>query len=248
MKRAPGSTMRTTSAGPRLRCFLSSRCADMRERLDVKSFRATILLTGFRPRLQFLAGFLLVLAVVASSQFSAAQGDCVVPHGIAVPQVRGQIFDAFGIAVPFATVTVIGIDGTVQTTADDTGRFSFNVPAGHYVFKAEAEGFSYSSAELKVGRSWQSVLGRQNLKVMLGFGNTYCPWVTTSRQKFEAAADANMSRLKKSAQISDASQTDDSSSIGGAVPAKEISETNKTAPMKDTPQSKETSQTHATQK
>ena len=192
--------------------------------------------------------FAILAIVLVGSAHVVAQGDCVVPHGVAVPQVRGQIFDAFGIAVPFATVTVIGIDGTVQTTADDTGHFSFNVPAGHYVFKAEAEGFSYSSAELKVGRSWQSVIGRQNLKVMLGFGETYCPWVTTSRQKFEAAADANMTRLKKSAQIMDASQTDDSSSTGGAVPTKEISETKKTAPMKDTPQSKETSQTHATQK
>lgn len=207
--------MRTTSAGPRLRCFLGSS--------------------------------ILAIVLVASSS-ALAQSDCIVPHGVAVPQVRGQIFDAFGIAVPFATVTVLGIDGAVQTTADDTGHFSFNVPAGHYVFKAEAEGFSYSSAELKVGRSWESVIGRQNLKVMLGFGDTYCPLVTTSKQKFEAAADANMSRLKKSAQILDASQTDDSSSIGGAVPAKEISETTKTAPMKDTPQSKETSQTHATQK
>lgn len=182
------------------------------------------------------------------SPLAMAQGNCIVPHGVAVPQVRGQIFDAFGIAVPFATVTVLGIDGALQTTADNTGRFSFNVPAGHYVFKAEAEGFSYSSAELKVGRSLETVLGRQNLKVMLGFGDTYCPWVTTSKQKFERTADANMSRLKKSAQVMDASQTDDSSSSGGTLPAKEISETKKTAPMKDTPQSKETSQTHATQK
>ena len=183
-----------------------------------------------------------------ASALALAQGDCVAPHGVAVPQVRGQIFDAFGIDVPFATITVFGIDGAVRTTADETGRFSFNVPAGHYVFKAEAEGFSYSSAELKVGRSWQTILGRQNLKVMLGFGDTYCAWVTTSKQKFEQIADANMMRLKKSAQILDASQTGIGSSTGATVPAKEISETKKTAPMKDTSQTKETSQNHATQK
>lgn len=194
-------------------------------------------------------GILALISIALVSAPGFAQSACAVPHGVAVPQVRGQVFDAFGIAVPFATVTVFGIDGAVKTSADDTGRFSFNVPAGHYVFKAEAEGFSYSSAELKVGRSWQTILGRQNLNVMLGFGDTYCPWVTTSKQEFERTADANMTRLKKSAQILDASsQSDNGSSAGGTLPTKQLSETKKAAPMKDTSQTKETSQTHATQK
>lgn len=203
------------------------------------------------PETRLPGGFVLsavVFFAIATSS-AMAQGNCAAPHDVAVPQVRGQVFDAFGITVPFATVTVFGIDGAVKTSADDTGRFSFNVPAGHYVFKAEAEGFSYSSAELKVGRSWQTILGRRNLNVMLGFGDTYCPWVTTSKQEFERTADANMTRLKKSAQILDASsQSDNGSSTDGTLPTKEISETKKAAPMKDTSQTKETSQTHATQK
>ena len=241
MNRAPGIGVWTT-AGPRLRCFLASR-SEFPQGLKTQpsSDRA-------RRRLHFLGSFFLALAVVAFSPFCAAQGGCVSPHGVVVPQVRGQVFDAFGIEVPFATITVLGIDGAVRTSADETGRFSFNVPAGHYVFKAEAEGFSYSSAELKVGRSWQTILGRQNLKVMLGFGETYCAWVTTSRQKFEQTADANMIRLKESAQIMNASQADRASSTSGAVPAKEISETKQAVPMKDTSQTKETSQTHAAQK
>lgn len=214
---------------------------------------STILLNGLRPRLYFLVSFFLVPIAVAFSPLCAAQTNCVAPHGVAVPQVRGQIFDAFGIEVPFATITVFGIDGAVRTTADDTGRFSFNVPAGHYVFKAEAEGFSYSSAELKVGRSWRTILGRQNLKVMLGFGDTYCAWLTTSKQKFEQTADANMAKLKESAQILNATPNDGGSSNGGSpsgktTPVKEISENKKTALMNDTSQTKETSHTHATQK
>lgn len=177
-----------------------------------------------------------------------AQIKCVVPHGVVVPQIRGQVFDAFGIAVPFATVTVLGIHGAVQTTADDVGQFSFEVPAGHYVFKAEAEGFSYSSAELKVGRTWQTMVGRQTLKVMLGFGDTYCPWVTTSKQNFESTADANMTRLKQSAQIMDTSRADDAPPTKGTPLSKRASHKKKRAKTKKTSQTKDTSHTNATQK
>jgi hypothetical protein len=185
---------------------------------------------------------------MTSSIASFAQGDCAVPHGIAVRQIRGQVFDAFGIAIPFATVTILGIHGAVQTTADNTGQFSFAVPAGHYVFKAEAEGFTYSSAELKVGRTLQTTFGRQSLKVMLGFGDTYCPWVTTSKQLFEATADANMARLKESAQILNTSQSDSPSPAQETSPAKHTSKRKKTLPKKQTSQTKDTSQTNATQK
>lgn len=210
--------------------------------------------SGMRRKPLFSSGVFLLLAIAALSQSSKAQGHCIAPHNVVVPQVRGQVFDAFGIAVPFATVTVLGIDGAVRSTADDTGRFSFNVPVGHYVFKAEGEGFSNSIAELNVGRSWQTIFGHRSLKVMLGFGDLYCPWVTTSKVKFEQIADANMAKLKESAQILNASENDGgaangSASSGETAPTKEISENKKkTAPLKATPQTKETSETHATQK
>ncbi|HEV2323733.1 MAG TPA: carboxypeptidase-like regulatory domain-containing protein [Terracidiphilus sp.] len=200
------------------------------------------------PRLRCFLGFVApALALIASAPV-VAQDRCVVPHGVAVPQIRGQVFDAFGIAVPFATVTVLGIHGAVQTTADDLGQFSFEVPAGHYVFKAEAEGFSYSSAELKVGRTWQTMVGHQTLKVMLGFGDTYCPWVTTSKQNFESTADSNMTRLKQSAQIMDTSQADDAPPTKGTPPGKKTSHKKKKTKTKKTSQTKDTSQTNATQK
>lgn len=177
-----------------------------------------------------------------SSAPAFAQGTCVVPHGIAVSQIRGQVFDAFGIAVPFATVTVIGIRGAVRTIADNDGQFSFNVGPGHYALKAEAEGFAYSSAELKVGRNLQTLFGRQRLKVMLGFGDTYCPWVTTSSKDFHDTTDANFTRLKQSAQIMDAAQTPDTSDTKQANHIK-------ASPIpQNIPETKETSQTHATQK
>lgn len=171
-----------------------------------------------------------------------AQGKCVAPQGIAVPQVRGQVSDAFGIAVPYAKVTVLGIQGAVQTTADDTGRFSFEVPPGHYVFKAEAQGFAYSSAELKVGWNLHTLLRTQKLNVMLGFADSYCPLVTTSKKEFEDAAEANFTRLKESARIMDASQSEDTSRTGKTRERKQASQTQKTSPTEDT------SQTHATQK
>jgi hypothetical protein len=220
----------------------------------------------------------LLSTVLAGAAPISAQGNCVAPHGVAVGQIRGQVYDAFGIAVPFATVTVLGIRGAVQTNADETGQFSFDVPPGHYVLKAESEGFAYSSAELKVGRSWQTTLGRQRLKVMLGFGDTYCPWVTTSKKDFEDTSEANFTRLKESAQIKDVPdagdastakkapqtketpQAPDASPTQEAPPKKETTQTNETAPakvsppandippLKDTPETKETSQTNATQK
>ena len=194
-----------------------------------------------RPRLERLwiwamaGGLLSSIAAVAPTP-ALAQGDCVVPHGISVPQVRGQVFDAFGIEVPFATITVLGIHGAVQTTADSTGRFSFDVPPGHYVFKAEAEGFSYSSAELNVGRSWQTMIGRQKLKVMLGFADTYCPWVTTSNQKFHQSTEANFTRLKQSAQIYE------------TPPDNQTAQPTQAGPSNETSQTKETSHTNAAQK
>lgn len=171
-----------------------------------------------------------------SSTVACAQSPCVTPHGIAVTQIRGQVFDAFGISVPFATITVLGIHGAVQTTADNSGQFSFNVSPGHYVLKAEGEGFSYSSAELKVGQSWNTIFTRPKLKVMLGFNTLFCPWVTTDNKKFHDTADANLERLKQTARIPDAPQTDASQS------KKEIPQTKNTSPTK------ETSQTNATQK
>lgn len=185
-----------------------------------------------------VAGLILAIAglFTVSSALATAQGDCVVPHGISVPQIRGQVFDAFGIAVPFATVTVLGIHGAVQTTADNAGEFSFAVGPGHYVLKAESEGFSYSSAEVKVGRSLQAIFGRQRLKVMLGFGDTYCPWVTTSNQKFRESAEANLNRLKQSAQIYETS------------PDNETAQPTQAGQSNDTSQTKETSHTNAAQK
>lgn len=192
---------------------------------------------GSCPRLHNLGRFILALAVLAASQLASAQGPCTTPHGIAVSQIRGQVFDAFGISVPFATITVLGIHGAVQTTADNDGQFSFDVPAGHYVLKAESEGFSYSSAELKVGQSWNTLFTHPKLKVMLGFNELFCPLVTTDKKQFQDTADANLERLKKTAQIQDSPQTSDASQTPKDTPQ-----------SKDTSPTKETSQTNATQK
>jgi hypothetical protein len=193
-------------------------------------------ISRIRSRLQLWVGFVLAVIILAASSSAFAQGDCVTPHGIPVAQIRGQVFDAFGIAVPFATITILGIHGAVQTTADNTGQFSFDVSSGHYVLKAEAEGFSYSSAELKVGQSWNTIFTRPKLKVMLGFNGLFCPWVTTDKKKFQDTADANLERLKKTAQIKDADQSN------------AISPTGETPSTKESSPTKETSQTNATQK
>jgi Carboxypeptidase regulatory-like domain len=179
MKHLPGNTIPLTTAGPRLRCFL-----------------------GF----VFPAIVFIVSAPLPAQSEPLALRDCPVAHEVAVSQVRGEVYDAFGIPVPFATVFILGIHGEVQTYSDETGHFEFDVlPAGHYVLKAEAEGFAFSIAELKVGQTWRTFFTRPKLKVTLGFNGTYCPWVTTSKTKFQSDTKANLKRLKEAAQT-DATQ------------------------------------------
>ncbi len=164
MKRlVPGETILTTTAGPRLRCFL---------------------------------GIVSALIVFGSSLL-VAQVDCVQPHEIPVTQVRGQVFDPFGIPVPEATVLLVPQKGQkLQTKSDGKGRFELHAPLGHYALKVEQQGFALSSAELHVGRNLLGTIHRQELRVMLGFAGSYCPWITTSKRNFLSAVQTNIKRLK----------------------------------------------------
>ena len=109
---------------------------------------------------------------VAAAAPARAQDQCPPPRSIAVSQIRGQVFDAFGIPVPGAAVLLLGIHGETQAAADAKGQFQLNVPPGRYVMKVDAEGFQFSSFEVKVGRNLGTLLRPQKLNVILGFSGS----------------------------------------------------------------------------
>ena len=130
-----------------------------------------------------------------------SQVDCVEPHHFAVSQVHGRVFDPFGIPVPEATVSLVPENGqALQTKSDGNGRFEIYAPLGRYALKVEQEGFAFASAELNVERNLLGAIHKEELRVTLGFAGSYCPWVTTSKRKFLSAVQANLKRLKESAQ------------------------------------------------
>ena len=137
---------------------------------------------------------------VAASAPARAQDNCPAPRNLAVSQIRGQVFDAFGISVPGAAVLLLGIHGELQTAADAKGQFQLDVPPGRYVMKVDAEGFQSSTFEVKVGRNLRTILRPQKLNVILGFSGSYCPGVTTSKREFLDTTGANLKRLKETSQ------------------------------------------------
>ena len=141
-----------------------------------------------------------ISTLLASSAPALAQDKCPAPRNLAVSQIRGQVFDAFGIPVPGAAVLLLGIHGELQTAADAKGLFQLNVPPGRYVMKVDAEGFQFSTFEVKVGRNLRTILRPQKLNVILGFSGSYCPGVTTSRREFLDTTGANLKRLKETSQ------------------------------------------------
>jgi hypothetical protein len=144
-----------------------------------------------------IAIFAIFVTAVAPA---AAQDKCPAPRNLTVSQIRGQVFDAFGIPVPGAAVLLLGIHGELQTAADAKGLFQLNVPPGRYVMKVDAEGFQFSTFEVKVGRNLRTILRPQKLNVILGFSGSYCPGVTTSRREFLDTTGANLKRLKETSQ------------------------------------------------
>ncbi len=144
-----------------------------------------------------IAIFSILVAAVAPAR---AQDKCPAPRQLAVSQIRGQVFDAFGISVPGAAVLLLGIHGELHIAADAKGQFQLNVPPGRYVMKVDAEGFQSSSFEVKVGRNLLTMLRPQKLNVILGFSGSYCPGVTTSRREFLDTTGANLKRLKETSQ------------------------------------------------
>ncbi len=139
-----------------------------------------------------VCGFVFLWPALAPSQI-----DCITPAKLSVSQVRGQVFDPFGIPVSDATVSLVSRNGkSLETTSDETGRFALDAPLGLYFLKVEQQGFALSSTELYVGRNLWTTIHRQELRVMLGFAGSYCPWVTTSKREFLTAVQANIKRLK----------------------------------------------------
>ena len=83
-------------------------------------------------RLKSLAAMLPVLLVMAGTAFAQETTGAI----------KGRTIDAQGLAVPGATVTVSGTQGSKTTTTDAEGRF--NVPfltPGTYTVRAELQGF-----------------------------------------------------------------------------------------------------------
>ena len=82
-----------------------------------------------RPRMLVLMAALLVAsASVASAQTTGT--------------INGRVVDSQGLAVPGATVTVTGAQGSKTTTTDTDGRYQMPyLTPGTYTVKAELAGF-----------------------------------------------------------------------------------------------------------
>jgi hypothetical protein len=112
--------------------------------------------------------------------------DCIVQKQLVVPRVQGQVFDATGIPVPNAVVS-LKQDGkpAVDVKTDAEGRFYFKVQAGQYSLKASYPGFEVTTAELEVGNDAVNLIHPTALKVILALPGINCPWVTTSNKEFK---------------------------------------------------------------
>jgi hypothetical protein len=131
---------------------------------------------------------LFLLAVFWSSLSAAQPGivDCVEQKILTVSRIRGQVFDATGVAVPGALVSVSSnARPEMQLRTDASGRFNFKVSSGRYMLKASCPGFEVTRAELDVGADILNLLHPTALKVILSVGSMYCPWVTASDKEFK---------------------------------------------------------------
>ncbi len=95
---------------------------------------------------------LVLLAGLESSISFAQYGiiDCIVQKKLVVPRVQGQVFDAAGVPVPGAVVS-LKPDGrpAVDAKTDAAGRFYFKVQSGPYDLKVSHPGFEVTTAKLE---------------------------------------------------------------------------------------------------
>jgi hypothetical protein len=123
-----------------------------------------------------------VLALFAGlgSSFSFAQYgivDCVEQKTLTVPRIRGQVFDATGVPVPGALVSVSSdTRPELQLKTDASGQFNFKVSPGRYMLKASFSGFEVTRARLDVGADILNLFHPTALRVILSVGSMDCPW------------------------------------------------------------------------
>ncbi len=131
------------------------------------------------------------IAGIGSSLSFAQSGivDCIVQKKLNVPRVHGQVFDAAGVPVPGAMISVKQ-DGNPpkNATTDSAGRFYFKVQSGQYALRASYPGFETTTAELQVGRDIANLFRPTALKVILALPGVNCPWVTTSNTELKELA------------------------------------------------------------
>ena len=109
----------------------------------------------------FVAAIMAVMTVAASSALAQASGSTA--------ELRGQVTDTVGAAIPGATVTLTDANkGTVRTaTTDAEGNYTFlGLLPSPYDLKVEAKGFASSLTRLEL------TVGQQaNIPIQLGAGN-----------------------------------------------------------------------------
>jgi hypothetical protein len=147
--------------------------------------------------MKFWFPVLALLSGLGSSVSFAQYGiiDCIVQKQLVVPRVQGQVFDATGIPVPNAVVS-LKQDGkpAVDAKTDAAGRFYFKIQAGQYNLKASYPGFEVTTAELEVGEDAVNLIHPTALKVILALPGINCPWVTTSNKEFKELVHKNAAK------------------------------------------------------
>jgi hypothetical protein len=101
------------------------------------------------------------------SQISFAQGDTVLAHS---EIIRGTVY-AVGSHQPlsFARISVVGKGKGAVSNGD--GEFRINIPVGHYIVKAVANGYAPSTQEVNVSSAHQSIIDFE-LKELISKGDT----------------------------------------------------------------------------
>ncbi len=158
-------------------------------------------MTAAGPRLRCFLGVAIVLATLNARSSATAQVDCISPAPITVSRVQGQVFDPTGAVVPGVVISLVGEGGsTLQVTTDQQGRFQLSVSPGRYILKAVVPMFQMAAIELNVKEDVNALNPSGELRVILGLGGSFCPWVTTSNREFQQIIRANKKRIEESAQ------------------------------------------------
>ncbi len=156
------------------------------------------------PLLTYFVALEIALCGIDSA-FAQGIVDCVSPAHVTVVRFQGQVFDPGGTGVPDVKISLVHelgeLGATMQLTADEQGRFQLDVLPDRYNFKAIDPLFQTASGQL-------TILGREDggrkrpdfLYVVIGMAGSFCPWMTTSKSKFERVIRANKRRMKEAAQ------------------------------------------------